>query len=498
MIARTIVLAFVVSWPVLALSQPPRLSSSEHEYSVAAVFSRATEYDEDVELSAGTGFLVSPDGHILTALHVVGDPDIYEKISIRVVFPVRTGRRTWTSTKPLDAHIKDWLPEYDLALIELDDVAYASRLPVIGFDFEETVVGNDDFSGYGFNLVRSADKVMQPASIGGKFQRMSDVRPFAEVAPLGFAFGSSGGPLFDESSRVFAAWHGSIRGAQDISGAVRDVNGIAWVIPMDRNVRAWLRKNGVEPRVRPSAREGLPLRSGHGATAIVVDPAQLRRRFPRNTSSKELFIPAPMYSRIVRAVLFEPKTWMDCGELNVCSVPGTPGVTELEIDSGVNAIVSEPPIAGSMAVIFLKRDLVVPELSLREVSVLLADDMKSATIAALPGSNILGVSFIGDLGTGGDQSMVSLAGGDLAIRRVPHSIDGSTLNDKSMLVPVSSMTTGVFLVLEAPAGLSIDSDEAKSVLTEAASEVAKLREPLPLPHIKLAKPIRLFHNRIDP
>jgi hypothetical protein len=497
-IARTTVLALVISWPVLALSQPPRLSSSEHEYSVAAVFSRATEYDEDVELSAGTGFLVSPDGHILTALHVVGDPDIYERISIKVVFPVRTGQRTWTSTKPLDAHIKDWLPEYDLALIELDDVAYASRLPVIGFDFEETVVGNDGFSGYGFNLVRSADKVRQPSSIRGTFQRMSDVRPFAEVAPLGFAFGSSGGPLFDGSSRVFAAWHGSIRGAEDISGALREVSGIAWVIPMDRQVRAWLRKNGVEPRVRPSAREGLPFRSERGTTAIVVDPAQLRRRFPRNTSSSELFIPAPMYSRIERAVLIEPKTWMDCGALSICSAPGTPGVAELEIDSGVNAIVSEPPLAGSMAVIFLRRDLWTPELSIREVSVLLVKDMKSATIEALPGSNILAVSFVGDLGTGGDQSMVSLAGGDLAIRRVPDSIVGATISSRSMLVPVSSMTTGVFLVLEAPVGLSIDSAEAKSVLTEATSEITKLREPLPLPYIKLAKPIRLFHNRIDP
>lgn len=334
-----------------------------------------------MELSAGTGFLVSPDGHILTALHVVGDPDIYERIFIKVVFPVRTGRRTWTSTRPFDAHIKDWLPEYDLALIELDDVAYVSRLPVIGFDFDETIVSNDEFAGFGFNLLRSVEKVRQPASIGGKFQRMSDVRPFAEVAPLGFAFGSSGGPLFDGSSRVFGAWHGSIRGAHDISGAVRDVSGIAWVIPMDKSVRAWLKKNGVEPRVRPFARERSPFRSERATTAIVVDPTQLSRRFPRNTSSNELFIPAPMYSRIVRAVLIEPKTWMDCGSLNICSAPGTPGVAELEIHSGVYAIVSEPPIAGSMAVVFVKRDLAMPELSLREVSASLNKGIGPASLS---------------------------------------------------------------------------------------------------------------------
>ncbi|MFV3404786.1 S1 family peptidase [Pseudomonas sp. NY15463] len=264
--------------------------------SVAAIISNATLYNGETERSGGSGFVISKNGELLTALHVTGNPELYESIVLKVFFPrIQNGK--WKFQGPFNARIKDTYPEYDLALLQLEDISYAASLPPMGLRFTNTLLPGDSLKGLGYNILNDPPKAYPPSQVSATFSSPLEQPPFGLVEESSLNSGTSGGPIFERKDMVAAVWHGRFVSYMGIGGGSQSIIGMSLIIPLTTQVKSWLEKNKV---TFSEKRPKYELPEIKGSSTIEIDTSQLKRSIPDNPKSK-LFVAAPFGTEITEA-----------------------------------------------------------------------------------------------------------------------------------------------------------------------------------------------------
>lgn len=207
---------------------------------------------------AGSGFVVTPDGYVMTNSHVVADAR-----AIKVKTP---------AGEVADAHVVGDDPATDLAVIRIDHRTGAPYLPIDGALAPRVgqlavAIGNP----LGFESTVSTGVVSALGrSLRGKGNRLID-GVIQHTAPLNP--GNSGGPLLDGSGRVLGVNTAIIARTQGLGFAIA-VETAAWVLGQllahGRVRRAWL---GVGAIRRPLDRR-LAYHHDLGAAAVEVQSVE--------------------------------------------------------------------------------------------------------------------------------------------------------------------------------------------------------------------------------
>ncbi|MEO8707077.1 MAG: trypsin-like peptidase domain-containing protein [Kofleriaceae bacterium] len=210
---------------------------------------------------AGSGFVVTPDGYVMTNSHVVSG-----QRSIRVRTP---------AGETVDGQLMGDDPATDLALVRVDSSALGRPVPFLPIDGDRSprvgqlavAIGNP----LGFESTVSTGVVSALGrSLRGKGGRLID-NVIQHTAPLNP--GNSGGPLLDGRGRVLGVNTAIIARSQGIGFAIA-VETAAWVLGQllqhGRVRRAWL---GVGATRRPLDRR-LAYHHGLGAAAVEVQSVE--------------------------------------------------------------------------------------------------------------------------------------------------------------------------------------------------------------------------------
>jgi len=212
---------------------------------------------------AGSGFVVTPDGYVMTNSHVVS-----EARHIRVRTP---------SGETAEARIVGDDPATDLALIRVDPAALATQtgVPYLGVDGAiaprvgqlAVAIGNP----LGFESTVSTGVVSATGrSLRGRGNRLID-GVIQHTAPLNP--GNSGGPLLDGTGRVLGVNTAIIARSQGLGFAIA-VETAAWVLAQilahGRVRRSWL---GIGATRRPLDRR-LAYHHNLGAAAVEVQSVE--------------------------------------------------------------------------------------------------------------------------------------------------------------------------------------------------------------------------------
>lgn len=188
------------------------------------------EPDEDrgepgPRVGAGSGFLISPDGYILTNNHVVEE---FEKVEVRM-----QDRRTFA------AEVVGTDPSIDLALLKIDPKG--DRLPTLPLGDSEAVRVGEWVLAIGNPL--DFDSTVTVGVVSGKNRQLLSLPTDSGVASFiqtdaAINFGNSGGPLLDAAGNVIG-----------INTAIRRANfaeGIGFALPINtaRDAMEQLRETG--------------------------------------------------------------------------------------------------------------------------------------------------------------------------------------------------------------------------------------------------------------
>jgi serine protease Do len=163
-----------------------------------------------VQESGGSGFLISPDGEILTNNHVV---DGASKITVTI-----------NDSKTYEAKVVGRDKETDVALIKIE----GSNLPTIPLGDSESVRPGDWVMAVGNPLMYSHTVTVGVISAKGRRISASSLDDFLQT-DAAINFGNSGGPLVNTQGQVVGINTAITR--SDMMG--RMVEGIGFAIPID-------------------------------------------------------------------------------------------------------------------------------------------------------------------------------------------------------------------------------------------------------------------------
>jgi hypothetical protein len=280
-----------------------------YKFSIAAIFSNAKLYNGETEQSSGSGFVISNNGDILTALHVAGDPELYESLDLQVYFPIQH-ERSWTFKGPYIGTIISVFPEYDLAIIRLHDPSFASSVPVLAFNFESSIEDDGEFFGYGYNTLTVPSRAMQPFQISAKYSSSANNLPYDIVQDSSFNPGASGGPLLISDNRVAAIWHGRFASFLNLNNQYKPVEGLSWVIPMNHTVLDWLKRSKIDPKTTPP--EYTKPIIENNKLALEISGVELNNIKSNLETGKKSWISAPFGTEIVAISSSEKTNSIHC------------------------------------------------------------------------------------------------------------------------------------------------------------------------------------------
>jgi S1-C subfamily serine protease len=185
---------------VLAPDQPPStLGEIIQRMLSAVVLVEAVDLDKP-----GTGFIISPDGYILTAAHVVhGAREVASEIKVRVILKGEEQWFTATIPEPRMRHIN---LEIDAALLKIE----ASNLPTMRLGDSDTVQLLDEVIVIGFPAPLPADvPTTDRGDVNAKDRAIPVLYPWGEVIQRYLIQtdavanrGNSGGPMLNKEGEV--------------------------------------------------------------------------------------------------------------------------------------------------------------------------------------------------------------------------------------------------------------------------------------------------------
>jgi serine protease Do len=205
--------------------------------------------------SLGSGFVISPDGYIVTNYHVIDEVD-----SIKVAFQDGT---------ELDAQIVGRDPKTDIALLLVKPEKKIFALPLGNSDNVRpgqwvVAIGNP----FGLENTVTAGIVSAKHRIIGQGSYDDYIQTDAAINP-----GNSGGPLLDLAGEVIGI-NTAIKPAANTIGFAVPINMAKEVLPQLRAsghvTRGWL--GVVIQRITPELAEHLDLKDEHGALVSKVVP----------------------------------------------------------------------------------------------------------------------------------------------------------------------------------------------------------------------------------
>jgi len=150
-------------------------------------------------VGTGTGFFITPQGHILTAAHVVGDFEIGGTVTVQWAPPGR-------EPQLLTAIILAKKPEWDTALLQVQG---EGEFPWLRLGNSDQVQGGDSVAILGFPEPESLGCITPtlttgqvtarkpPGELGESYQAEALQISVAPIRP-----GSSGSPVFNEAGEV--------------------------------------------------------------------------------------------------------------------------------------------------------------------------------------------------------------------------------------------------------------------------------------------------------
>lgn len=216
----------------------------------------ADEEDDEVERSGGTGFLIEPDGHILTNNHVVDGADKIEvKIGDNDTYPAKVvGRDPATDLALLK--IEGPRPFPTLRLGDSDRIRVGEWVMAVGdpIGFENTVT---------VGVVSGKGRLAGLSRATQSFENL--IQTDAAIN-----FGNSGGPLVNMSGEVIGINSAISRIAQNIGFAV-PINTARKLVPMLKKGKVTRGFLGVEIKnLDRDMAEAFGLKSTEGALVQVV------------------------------------------------------------------------------------------------------------------------------------------------------------------------------------------------------------------------------------
>ena len=196
---------------VINVQQPSPFGDPQMDQFFYRFFGSQTPQKEQVRQSLGSGFVISPDGYILTNNHVVDKAK-----DIKVSFD---------DGRVLEAKLIGKSPEIDIALIKVEAVG----LPAVTFGDSEALEGGDWVMAIGnpFGLSHTVTKGIVSAK-----GRVIGVGPYDDLIQTDAAInpGNSGGPLFSMTGEVIGINTIIIAAGQNLGFAV-PINMVKEVLP---------------------------------------------------------------------------------------------------------------------------------------------------------------------------------------------------------------------------------------------------------------------------
>ncbi len=216
--------------------------------------------EKDIEIGTGSGFVISPYGHVLTNYHVISDEELTKTIRgmdieirldverIEVAFPPK-GDDVTDSTIRFTASVDAVDPELDLAVLSVSGAA----LPYIPFGDSDATEPGDPVTVLGFPFGRkvevgktSVPDIVPQVSLSrgaasarrtGEVDRTEYIQTTATVNP-----GNSGGPMVDEEGYAVGVVRMKLVDASGIGFAISinvvkdflEMNGLDQLLPVRR------------------------------------------------------------------------------------------------------------------------------------------------------------------------------------------------------------------------------------------------------------------------
>jgi S1-C subfamily serine protease len=263
---------------------------------VVSLFGSETLEDlDDASAGVGSGFVLNGDGEIATNAHVVTTGNVPNLRKARTVFV------EFADGNQVEAEIRGYDPESDIALLEVDPEGLTLRPLPLGSSAEVTVgtpvaaIGSpfSERQSLSVGVVSAVDR-----SITGltAFQIAGAIQTDAAINP-----GNSGGPLVDPDGKVIGI-------NQQIKTNSGGGEGVGFAVPVDVAKRALeqLREDGsveyaylgVETvEIYPQLRERFDLPVGDGAwVQDVVDDGPAAKAGLRGGSDREIVFQVRGYS----------------------------------------------------------------------------------------------------------------------------------------------------------------------------------------------------------
>ena len=222
-------------------------------------------------LGAGSGFLFTPDGYLLTNSHVARAGD-----APRAIAAARRFRISLVDAREYEARMVGDDPDTDLAVLQVDGVSRGALAPLpLGSSAQlrrgeiAIAIGNP----LGFEHTVTAGIV----SALGRSMRSASGRLIPDVIQTDAALnpGNSGGPLLNSRGEVIGVNTAVIRGAQAISFAVA-IDVAAWVIPQlmqhGRVRRGYLGVAGTTVALDRRIVLGFGLQQSHAVRVLSLEP----------------------------------------------------------------------------------------------------------------------------------------------------------------------------------------------------------------------------------
>ena len=218
-----ILFAALSAAPIHAADMAPEVRKSIVYLTVQGI-SSAGEI-EDAKIASG--FMISKEGHFITALHVLQDKDgkVYPRYK-QIVAKVGGGRNT---SREIPVDVLETAASSDLALLKLDETEYTYQ--AVAF-CSQTPDAGQSLLAFGF----PGGEGLTPRD--GKFSNRGG--RYWQVG-IDFSWGMSGGPVYDDG--------GAVRGV--VKGGRRDASEVRWIVPI-RDADAWLRRFRVDERCEKS------------------------------------------------------------------------------------------------------------------------------------------------------------------------------------------------------------------------------------------------------
>jgi serine protease Do len=166
---------------------------------------------EPVKIGGGSGFIISPDGLILTSRHVVEDPEAGYTI---IVEPTKKYQAKVLARDPIDDIAVLKIEEKNLPFLELGDsdkLELGQEVVAVGNalgEFHDTVSAGI-VSGLSRLIQATNEFTRQAERLKGLIQTDAAINP-----------GNSGGPLVDMEGRVVGINTAMVMGAQNIGFAI--------------------------------------------------------------------------------------------------------------------------------------------------------------------------------------------------------------------------------------------------------------------------------------